>query len=132
MKKAVAIISIICLLISSVVAATAEAGITPYSDECFRDAKVAINSSGKATFTATLKQRCNTIKISSCTLQKRVGDSWVFDKALTVPASASNTTRYSKSKDYSTNMTSGVSYRVVAVFNADGTTVTATSGAITY
>lgn len=132
MKKTVAIVVIICLLISSVVTAIAEAGITPYSDECFRSAKVTINSSGKAAFTATLKQRCNIIKISSCTLQKRVGESWVFDKTLSVPVSVSNTTRYSKSKDYSSDMTSGVSYRIVAVFNADGNTITITSGAITY
>lgn len=132
MKKVVAIISIICLLISSAVAATAEAGITPYSDECFRDAKVAISSSGRVTFTATLKYRCSTVEVTSCILQKKIGDNWTFAETLTVPESAANTMRYSKSKDYSSNMTSGVSYRVVAVFNADGTTRTATSGAITY
>ena len=78
MKKVVAIISIICLLISSAVAATAEAGITPYSDECFRDAKVAISSSGRVTFTATLKYRCSTVKVTSCILQKKIGDNWTF------------------------------------------------------
>lgn len=54
MKKVVAIISIICLLISSAVAATAEAGITPYSDECFRDATNVVRLPNGVEITMTL------------------------------------------------------------------------------
>ncbi len=57
---------------------------------------------------------------------------WVFDASLTTPPSSSNTTSYYESKDYSSDMTSGVTYRIVATFEADGESVTKTSNSFTY
>lgn len=103
----------------------------PLSSDTFTSTSISVSISGSANFSALVRYPC-TISVSNCTLQKQVNGRWVFAASLTPPPSKANTVRYSAKKDYSSDMASGVTYRIVATFSADGESVIATSGSITY
>lgn len=106
--------------------------IRPFASTAFKKSSISLSTSGNATFSATVDIICDSISVSGCTLQQKSGTKWVDAKSLTPPDSMSNTFVYSKSKDYSSSMTSGKTYRIKATFNADGTTLTKYSGSINY
>lgn len=130
MKTKVSVVLVILLFAMGVVVASAE--VLPLSSTSFRDVKIAFGSTGNATFSASLDHRCATISVTSCVLEKMVGGIWEFDEALSCPESVNNAMRYTKVKNYSSSLITGVSYRIIAVFDADGETMTVTSGTITY
>ncbi len=130
-KKLMTILMIGILIVFPIGSMQARAEMKPLSSESFRLVNVKLQSTCQATFTATTHYR-TTIKINSCILQKKVGNIWTFDQSLSCPPSSSNVIRYSEKMDYSGKMTIGNTYRIVAVFNADGETRTATSDGITY
>lgn len=103
----------------------------PLSSNSFTSTSVRMSASGTASFSAAVRYPCN-ISVSSCTLQKQENGHWVFASSLTPPPGKSNAIKYSAKKDYSSDMTSGFTYRIVATFEADGESVTATSGSIVY
>lgn len=131
MKKV--LVYIIALMLFTVVLpeqpACAEA--MPLSSDSFVSASVSLSTSGTASFSATVRRPC-TISVSKCTLQKKENGKWVYAASLVTPPNEENSIMYSANKDYSTNMTKGVTYRIVATFNADGDTVTKTSNSFTY
>ncbi len=131
MKKTITMLLVISILVLSIGIGHADAAVRPCSSEILWNVTAILSSAGNVTFTATTQYR-TTIKVNSCILQKKLGNTWVFDQTLMCPAGISNTTRYKKSMDYSSNLTSGNIYRVIAVFAADGETRTATSDGITY
>lgn len=74
------------------------------------------------------KADCDVLSVSSYTLYKSNG-TVVTSGSISSTASGR---RYSKSVDFSSYITSGSSYYVTAVFNADGETKNATSATISY
>ena len=101
------------------------------SSDSFTSTSVRMSASGTASFSAAVRYPCN-ISVSSSTLQKQENGHWVFAASLTPPPGKSNAIKYSAKKDYSSDMISGFTYRFVATFEADGESVTATSGSIVY
>ncbi len=130
-KRIMTILMVAFLAILQVGIVRANAEILPLSSDIFLNANVDLQTTGVVTFMAKTHQR-TTIKVDSCILQKKEGNNWVFDQSLSCPPSVSNAIRYSKNMDYSAKLTSGTTYRIVAVFAADGETRTATSDGIAY
>jgi len=112
--------------------AYADINITPLSSVNFVRATVIASETGNVSFSATLRKQCSTVSVSSCTLQKQEDGHWVFAASLGTPPSKSNTFKYTADKDYSSDMTPGITYRIVATFEADGESVTKTSSSFTY
>ncbi len=110
----------------------AYADIMPLSSENFSRAMVTAYETGNVKFSATLNKVCSTVSVSSCTLQKKEDGRWVFATSLGTPPSKSDISKYTANKDYSSSMTTGVTYRIVATFDADGETITKTSNSFTY
>ena len=107
--------------------------VTPYADTVFSSARVSLNTQMDASFTAQTKSKQAEIKVTSCILQIKTGSVWVDSMTLTAPSKvATNTSRYSAAKDYSSSCSSGNTYRIKAVFDADGHTKTAYSNSISY
>lgn len=104
--------------------------IIPYADTVFKNASVSLNTSGKATFSAVTFKICKNIKIVTCYLQLKTGETYQSVKALSCPSADSNTNDYYATKDYSGDMTPGHTYRIKATFDADGHTLTKYSGPI--
>ena len=82
----------------------------------------------KAAFTMTTKVNCDVLSVTSNTLYKING---VVVILVLISSSASGM-RYSKSVDFSGYITSGNSYYVTAVFNADGETKNASSATVSF
>ena len=106
---------------------------TPYADTVFSSARVLLSTQMDASFTAQTKSKQAEIKVTSCILQIKTGSVWVDSMTLTAPSKvATNTSRYSAAKDYSSSCSSGNTYRIKAVFDADGHTKTTYSNSISY
>lgn len=106
---------------------------TPYADTVFSSARVLLSTQMDASFTAQTKSKQAEIKVTSCILQIKTGSVWVDSMTLTAPSKvATNTSRYSAAKNYSSSCSSGNTYRIKAVFDADGHTKTAYSNSISY
>lgn len=99
--------------------------IVPFADSVFKSAGVSLNAEKMATFTATTMESVSSISVTSCTLEKKNGTKWEAVKSLAVPDTvATNTVSYGATKNYDTAIPSGGPYRIVAVFDADGHTIT--------
>ena len=124
---------LLCLMmLLSIVHATA-AIVTPMADPVFARTSVSINSSMSSTFSATTQLVCDSISVTSCTLQVKNGSTWSNVGSVTPPSTeAKNTTVYVAVKSYSSSCTSGKTYRLVAVFTADGHSLTSYSNQVTY
>lgn len=130
MRKLICLVMVLVTALTAVVW-TASAEISPLSSEVFHRASVSC-SSGTATFSARVNIQCSSISVTSCTLQKFENGSWVFAATLATPESKSNTYTYFTTKDYSSSMSTGVTYRIKATFEAGGDSVTTTSKSFTY
>lgn len=108
------------------------AAVEPRAHDTFQKATVALTSSKIVMFSATTVVEAASIQVTSCTLQKKAGTVWVFSGALTPPSYiASNANTYGASVDYSSSISTGT-YRIKAVFSADGETITSTSNEKTF
>lgn len=117
--------------LSSMLPAYAQMVIFASSD--YNSATVSLSSSGKATFSATTTTKCEEIKVTSCTLQIKSSGAWSDSKTLIAPSTiAKNTAAYAATKNYSSSMSGGNTYRIMATFNADGKTTTKYSNEITF
>ena len=106
---------------------------TPYADTVFSSARVLLSTQMDASFTAQTKSKQAEIKVTSCILQIKTGSVWADSMTLTAPSKvATNTIRYSAAKNYSSSCSSGNTYRIKAVFDADGHTKTTYSNSISY
>ena len=107
--------------------------VTPYADTVFSSARVSLSTQMDASFTAQTKSKQAEIKVTSCILQIKTGSVWADSMTLTAPSKvAMNANRYTASKNYSSSCSSGNTYRIKAVFDADGHTKTAYSNSISY
>lgn len=101
--------------------------VAPNANTAFSSTEVALSSSMYADFFALTTRSYPKITVS-VTLQRKEGSSWVYDRSLPAPTfPSSNTNTWAVSKDYSSYGTSGETYRIKAVFNAEGVTATAYS-----
>lgn len=115
-----AISLVLCTILSSAYAGT-------QANSAFSSTEVIFSSSMFAEFSALTTKSYPKITVS-VTLQRKEGSSWVNERALPAPTfEASNTTTWGTSKSYSSYGTTGETYRLKAVFNADGVTATAYS-----
>lgn len=132
MRKTKLLATILSVIMLLCFCGSAVAQIVLFSNSTFRAYSVSLNSSGKATFSATTTKTCASIKVSSCTLQVKSGSDWTDSKTLTAPAGVTDCSSIYVTKSYASDLTSGKTYRLKAVFNADGGTVTCYSGEISY
>lgn len=115
-----AVALVLCMSLSSSFAGTR-------ANPAFSSTEVIFTSSMFAEFSALTTKSYPKITVS-VTLQRKEGSSWVNERALPAPTfAASNTTTWGTSKSYSSYGTVGETYRLKAVFNAEGVTATAYS-----
>ena len=121
MNKKNSIFLCVVLLAVSMISSVALAGT--HANSAFSSTEVALSASMYADFTAL-----TTRDYPKITLQRKDGSSWIDDRDLPAPVfAASNTAVWGASKDYSDYGTSGETYRIKAVFDAEGVTATAYS-----
>ncbi len=132
MKKSLFLAAMCTLLCVFLSVSIAFGEMTYFSNSTFLGATVGATTSGTVTFTAKLKTKCANVSVTACSLEKLENGTWQFVKSLSLPDSKTNTKLYIVSKDYSSSLTTGNTYRFRATFTADGKTVTRTSGSINY
>lgn len=131
MKKMISICFIITLVSMITIGSYALGEVSVVSSDVFKFANLNAKPAGTVTFSATLKNKGD-ISITFCALERLDEGKWVFVASLTVPASKSNTYRYLASKDYSSNLTQGNSYRFKATFLSNGEKYSTVSNTIAY
>lgn len=134
MKRTFSLIAMLCMLFTSSAAfAAAPDKIAVCADSIIASASVSLNTSGTAYFNVAVYQEADSIRVSSCRLQKLVDGKWINAGSLSVPSMVRTNTRvYTTTKDYSGNCSSGYSYRLVVTYNIDGYTKSYTSNTASY
>lgn len=134
MKRTFSLIAMLCMLFTSSAAfAAAPEKIAVCADSIIASASVSLNTSGTAYFNVAVYQEADSIRVSSCRLQKLVDGNWINAGSLSVPSMVRTNTRvYTTTKDYSGNCSSGYSYRLVVTYNIDGYTKSYTSNTASY
>lgn len=123
MKISVAAV-LVCLVMIMVSNAYAS-DIGLFSDKVFDRASLTLYSDKTVSFSASTWGTKKSISVTSCSLQKKNGEKWERVKGLTAPKTvASNAYLYSSDMDYSDDIPDGGTYRVGAVFDADGYSIT--------
>lgn len=103
------------------------------ANEYYSDASIAFNTKGNAVFSCTTTFQFEELKVTDCKLQVKGLFSWSDAGSLPSPSHiAKNRYNYDYQQDYSSYLTSGKTYRIVATFNADGHEITKTSGSAKY
>ena len=106
--------------------------VTPYESEIFDSYSISFSSNKIATFSCDLSKKASSVKVSKCTIQKKVWNAslkkydWNNVKTLSNVCSSTNSRYLSGSKDLSSYIGSGT-YRVYATFVADGESRSITS-----
>ena len=132
MKKICLIIVAILMLSIQVLPVSADNRFEPFADLVVKSGSAYLNSSGKGIFKLTTKQDAAEIKVTSCSLYKKDGRNSSFVKSLDTPTNvAKNRSLYSATVDYSSHLTSGQTYYIVATFNIDGYEKVYTSPTVT-
>lgn len=107
------------LIVTSATALADE--IMPLADSDVISASVSFNSAGLATFEVTAYNNPSEIKVTSCSLQVKQGDKWVFSCSLEAPSAiAYNRNTYSASMNYASSCSKGNTYRVAATYYIGG------------
>jgi len=122
MKKLVALVAVFILLITQASAVIAENAPNQINaDPVFYSITITLTTDKTALFSAYTNDIVDSIKVASCWLQKKIGDSWTYYCWLPAPSEESNGTfGYESSKNYSSYIPSdGNTYRVAARFVAD-------------
>lgn len=126
-------ISVVTLLLSLVMLVVSQAyagDISLFADKVFDRASLTLYSDKTVSFSASTWGTKKSISVSSCFLQKKNGEKWDYVKSLTAPKTvASNAFLYGSDMDYSDDIPDGGTYRIGAVFDADGYTITRYSSA---
>lgn len=131
MKKSLVVLVmalIICLAVTNGYADT----VLPFSSNVFKSADISVSSTGTVTFSVEAKKICESISVTSCSLDRSEQGKWIFVASLSAPPAKSNAFRYSAVKDYSSSLQHGNTYRFRVTFSAGGETLTRTSSAMNY
>ena len=106
--------------------------IMPFADDVFDATKVDLSPTGRVKLYCATYENKDTIKVTACWLEKKVGEDWEFDCSLTPPTEEShNTNGYAASFNCLSSIGSGT-YRLAATFNADGYEITRRSTGVTF
>lgn len=106
--------------------------IMPFADEVFDATKVELSSSGRVKLYCVTYSNKDSIKVTACWLEKKVGGQWEFDCSLTPPSEEStNTNGYAASFNCLSSIGNGT-YRLAATFNADGHEITRYSTGVSF
>lgn len=131
MKKLASISFIILLISMTIIASCALSEISVQSSDAFKSASLSAASTGTVSFLAIVKNKGD-VSVTTCSLERLSEGNWVFVKSLPVPAGKSSTYRYTVSKDYSSSLVHGNSYRFKATFSSNGESRSAISNTIAY
>lgn len=127
-KVVLALALIICLNMNTAVAFN----VQPYANSEFIYATVTLDNGKIANFNCATYLRKDSIKVTSCWLQKKVDDKWTTISSLAAPSQvATKAYTYVVSKDYSDDIGSGT-FRIGFIVDADGYSITRYSNEITY
>ncbi len=127
-NKATLTILILTVILATILPAIAAIEANPHIDS----AGISLNSSMRARFDCSASDYYD-ISVYSVTLYKRnANGTWSYAGSLPAPPSAQNTSSYTKSVNYATYCTHGNTYRISAIFDASGETVSRTSNAMPY
>ena len=123
-KKALSIVLIILLIfsLSNIALADYNPPDSINADPVFNSITITLTTYKYGLFSAYTNNIVGSIKVASCWLQKKVGNSWTYYCSLPAPSEESNNTfGYGSSMDYSSYIPSdGNTYRIAARFVADG------------
>lgn len=123
------IVLILAALLASIPSASAQID----ASEVFESGYVMLGSDLFVQFGAATRFDCKKIYVSSCTLQEMdSNDNVVSTTNLTPPSTAVKGNTFTAFADYGSKGTSGKRYRIQAVFNADGATITRTSVTVSF
>lgn len=132
-RKTVRLLAVLALMMlgTASVATAHEAPLR--ANPVFAEASVYLGSSMIAEFSASTRLICSSIKVTSCSLQRKVNNQWISAGTLMPPSTiAYNTSDFGAEKDYSASCTNGYTYRIYAIFSAGGETVSRYSNEATY
>ena len=92
------------------------------ADPVFDSITITLTTYKSGVFSAYTNDIVDSISVSSCWLQKKVGNNWTYYCSLPAPSTVTyNTFGYGASMDYSSYIPSdGNTYRIAARFVADG------------
>lgn len=122
-KRILTITLMLMLLIGATANALANI-IVPLADDVFDATKVQLSSTGKVTLYCVTYDVMNSIKVTSCWLEKKQNGVWVYDCSVTPPSEEGvNTIGYSATLECKSSIGSGT-YRFAATFSADGHRIT--------
>ena len=125
-------IAVLCIALSIVLIPVVVSAVEPFASYVFASADVSLNSNKSGVFNATTIY-ATSVSVTSCTLQRKDGSKWIDVGSLTPPShTSSNSYSFSAIANYSSSLINGNTYRITAVFSADGETVTRTSSQRTY
>lgn len=132
MKKNTLVL-ICAILLTCVITNIAVASeVMPLADSEFDIASALLSTRKDVSFSCSTYEVKSTIKITSCWLQKKSGNNWVWVCSLTAPSTvAYNTDIYSALMDYSSKIGTGT-FRVGFTVNADGHAITRYSNSRTF
>lgn len=121
--KLISIVLVIQLLLTMSCAFADE--ITPCADLVFQNATAALCSGRYVVFTALTHEVSESVSVTSVLLEQKVNGSWSYVTNLACPDSQTSCLRYSQTKYYTSEISTGT-YRVVVTFCADGHSITRT------
>ncbi len=123
MRKTNFFILFLVTIMTFMVISTAMAeNVVPYAHPIFDLTAVMLSNNLMAGFDAQTSKDCD-IYVQSVILEKKIDGEWKFVKSLTAPDKKVNGYMYSTTKDYSRNISGSGTFRLNAVFNADGYTL---------
>lgn len=105
--------------------------ITPRADLVFQNATATLCSGKYVVFSALTYDVADLVSVTSVQLERKVNGNWSYVADLACPPDQTSCFRYSQTKYYTSEISSGT-YRVVVTFCADGHSITRTSNVRTY
>ena len=126
-------VGLVALLVIAVgISCSLAEAIMPLADDVFDATKVDLSPTGRVKLYCATYENKDTIKVTACWLDKKVGGEWEFDCSLTPPTEEShNTNGYAASFNCLSSIGSGT-YRLAATFNADGYEITRRSVGVSF
>lgn len=129
-KRMLSFLVLVTLFIATLSTAAAEIAV-PFASETYVSCTASLNSSKSASFNVTTSHSAS-IYVKSVKLQKKNGGKPVNVKSLTTPSKTASGRNYSDTMSYSDSIPDDGTYRIQAVFSADGETRTVSSSWVTF
>ena len=131
LKRIFGVFVVLMVIVAGIHYSLADA-IMPLADDVFDATKVELSPTGKVKLYCATYENKDTIKVTACWLEKKVGEQWECDSSLTPPSEEShNTNGYAASFNCLSSIGSGT-YRLAATYNADGYEITRRSTSVSF